>query len=96
MDESYHKILGLGIGCEHGYQKILVGRGSYLEDKGIQIIRNNSPYTTAYISYGERYVGFIEIEDTIKDGLMELVHDLKSLGIRKTFMPIGDNDAIAK
>lgn len=97
-------IAGRGIIATAKNKKILVGNTTLLEENSINIsndIRNNlqkileAGNGAVLASIDNECVGIISLEDSIKDGALEMINDLKD----KNILPIlltGDNELTAK
>lgn len=94
-EESYQEIAGKGIMCEYENKSVIVGKSSFLVENAISVIENDSPNTLVYVGFDKEFVGVIEIADTLKDGISDVVAGLKKYGVKKTVMLTGDNKGIA-
>ncbi len=52
--------------------------------------------TVIYAARGKKYIGYVVINDEMKDDAKEAVNALKSVGIKKTVMLTGDSEDTAK
>ena len=84
------ELTGRGIKCVADGKELLCGNAKLLEEHGVEFDRKDSPSTLIYIAHGGRFLGVIEIDDRVKDGVREAVRLLKSGGITRTVMLTGD------
>ena len=88
---SVSEIAGMGLEVLSGKGKILAGNRRLLESRGIGMPSINTAgldetgaHTPVYIACDEKYLGRILIGDTLKDGAIEAISRLKTLGIQST------------
>ena len=84
------ELTGRGIKCVADGKELLCGNAKLLEEHGVEFDRKDSPSTLIYIAHGGRFLGVIEIDDRVKEGVREAVRLLKSGGITRTVMLTGD------
>ncbi len=86
------EIAGKGIKCKVDGKNILVGSKKLLEEQKIEILENEkyTEGTILFVAIDEKYVGKIIISDTIKEESLDLIQNLKKLGVKKTIMLTGD------
>ena len=85
------ELAGRGIKCNCGGKILLCGNAKLLEENGVVFERKQSVSTLVYVALDGEYVGVIEIDDKIKDGVADAVAQLKSQGVCYTAMLTGDN-----
>ena len=90
------EIAGRGIKCLADGKVLLCGNAKLLEESGISFTAVNSVSTLIYVALDGIYVGFIEVDDGIKEGVKESISALKSSGITYTAMLTGDSEARAR
>jgi len=95
---------GLGISATCKEKKILVGNSALLEQNGVHITSEQQSSFEKILEVGNgavlasidsQCIGIISLEDSLKDGALEMVNELK----RKNIIPIlltGDNEITAK
>ena len=88
---EYQEIPGKGVECLVNGRKILAG-----SSKLVGITDEDHEGTTVHISRDGVYVGFIALEDGIKEGTAEALETLKKLGIKETAMLTGDRYGVAR
>jgi len=88
---EYQEIPGKGVECLVNGRKILAG-----SSKLVGITDAEHEGTAVHISRDGVYVGFIALEDSIKEGAAEALVELKKLGVREAAMLTGDRRAAAE
>ena len=88
--ENAEELAGRGVKAEADGKILLCGNANLLEENGVDFPRKASASTLVYIALGGTYVGVIEIDDGIKEGVKEAVAELKAGGITYTEMLTGD------
>ena len=84
-------------------QEILVGRSSWLTDRGINMALANDPafkepegVSVLYVARNQQLIGWIGLEDRTRDEAREAIEDLQELGVRSLIMVTGDKWSVAK
>ena len=90
------EISGRGIKCKVEGGDLLCGNAKLLEEYGIAFDKKESVSTLVYVALGGKYLGVIEIDDKVKDGVKDAVKELKSGGITRTVMLTGDSEGRAE
>ncbi len=85
------ELTGRGVKCVCAGKQLLCGNALLLEEHGVQFDKKDSVSTLVYVAHGGEYIGVIEIDDKIKDGVKEALQALKSGGITRTVMLTGDS-----
>lgn len=85
------EVAGRGIKCRVDGKLLLCGNGKFLEENGVAYVRRRSIATLIYVSLDGKYVGVIDIDDTIKAGARKALDALRAQGIEKTCMLTGDS-----
>jgi len=93
------EIAGRGVqGIDESGEIVLAGSEALLRESGVNV--DDSACSTdcarIYVSKGDAFVGFICLQDVIKQGAREALEALKKLSIEKTVMLTGDREAPAK
>ena len=88
--ENVEELAGRGVKCTTGGKILLCGNAKLLEENGIQFPRKQSVSTLIYVALDGEYVGFIEIDDAIKDGVKDAISALRASGVTYTEMLTGD------
>ena len=90
------EIAGQGIRAKVDGQTILCGNERLMQEAGISVALTDGAYgTRVLVAVDGRFVGYILIADTIKDGAKAAVDSLKKQGIH-TAMLTGDGKAAAE
>ena len=85
------ELSGRGIKCVAAGKELLCGNSKLMEEMGVEYEKKESPSTLVYVALGGEYLGVIEIDDKVKDGVKDAVQALKSGGITRTVMLTGDS-----
>ena len=94
------EVVGQGIKAVFADQELLVGKKALLNEHGIALaeLPTTTTGTLVYVAYAGKYLGCLEIADTLKQTSATTLKELKKQGI-KTVMLTGDRqktaDAIA-
>jgi Cd2+/Zn2+-exporting ATPase len=91
---SLENIVGKGIKATKGKDTILAGNLKLLQMFNVYAKEVTDPGTIVYVAHNGNYIGYILIEDEIKEDAKETVAYLNSIGSR-TIMLTGDNEKIA-
>ena len=96
-DSSYKitNIAGQGIIASKGDELIYCGNEKLLKENEIEYVPNNKPGTIIYVAKGKKYIGYVVIQDEIKDDTKAVIDYFNKEGI-KTVMLTGDNEIVAK
>ena len=90
------EIAGFGVRAVWDDKELLAGNGKLMERYGVKYEPVSEIGTVVYVAHGGRYLGCFVISDTLKDGAVEAVRDLKSAGVRQTILLTGDREDIAQ
>lgn len=90
------ELSGRGVKCVAESKTLLCGNAKLLEEAGIEFDKMNSPSTIIYVAHGGKFIGSLEIDDKVKDGVKEALQALKAGGITRTVMLTGDSPARAE
>ena len=93
---DYREISGYGVSARVGGKKILAGNAKLMDAEGVSYVPCSKAGTKVYVSLDGRYAGCILIADETKEDSRKAIAALKKLGIEKTVMLTGDEEAIAK
>ncbi|MBE7088674.1 MAG: cadmium-translocating P-type ATPase [Clostridiales bacterium] len=89
-------ISGMGVRCKVDGKILLCGNKRLMQENGVKFEEENSLSTIVYLALDGEYVGFIAIDDKIKDDAKQTVLALKGLGVSKAVMLTGDKLERAK
>lgn len=85
------EISGKGLRCKCNNDLYLVGNSSLLEENEVKFDRIDSISTVIYVSKNNELIGYIEIDDVIKEDASLAIEELKELGFDNLIMLSGDN-----
>ena len=89
--QEFKEIAGKGLSYQYNGETVLVGNSVLVEANDT----NEEGATKIYLKINDKLAGIIYLGDTVKDGVVETIKELKALGI-KTTMFTGDNKQIAE
>lgn len=92
-DETIENHVGKGVLVRIEGEKVLAGSRAFMETHDIDPVEDYSG--GIYVAKGDTLIGIIEIEDKIRYGMNEMMHNLKKRGINDCVMITGDNEASA-
>lgn len=81
------ELAGLGVRTIYGDDEIYAGNSKLMSKIGITATGDG---TVVHVAKNGRYMGYITVEDTIKQGAKEAIIKLKSIGIERIVMLTGD------
>jgi len=93
---DYKEFSGQGVRVISEGKTILAGNRKLLDAEGIHYVTCDKPGTKVYVAADGQYVGCILIADEIKPDSKTAINDLKRLGVEKTVMLTGDDEAIGR
>ena len=89
--QEFKEIAGKGLSYQYNEETVLVGNSVLVKSNDA----NEEGATKIYVKINDKLAGIIYLGDTVKDGVVETIKELKKLGI-KTNMFTGDNKQIAE
>jgi len=89
--QEFKEIAGKGLSYQYNGETVLVGNSVLVDANDT----NEEGATKIYVKINDKLAGVIYLGDTVKDGVVETIKELKALGI-KTNMFTGDNKQIAE
>ena len=92
---SHKEIAGNGIVCKTSSEEILVGNSKLMEKYEIKH-EDISASTVIHIAVNSEYIGYVVMEDEIKDNTLTLSQNLKKYGIKDVILLTGDKKNIAE
>ncbi|GAB6138660.1 heavy metal translocating P-type ATPase [Halanaerobaculum tunisiense] len=93
--DSYQEIAGHGLDVVVEEKEILAGNHKLMEAEGISYSSPEESGTVIHVACDRSYVGYILINDRIKEDSAEAIAGLKELGVKKIVMLTGDNQQVA-
>ena len=88
-------IPGRGLSGELGGSKILLGNRALLQENNVSVEEVESTGTIIYVAKDEKFLGHIEISDSIKKDARDTIKELKEQGIKNIIMLTGDREISA-
>ena len=67
---------GYGVSALHNGCKILIGNEKLLENNNVEFSKIDTIYNVVYVSYNEEYLGYLIIEDTLKNDATKTINEL--------------------
>lgn len=89
--QEFQEIAGKGLSYQYNGETVLIGNSVLVNAND----SNEEGATKIYVKINDKLAGIIYLGDTVKDGVVETIKELKVLGI-KTNMFTGDNKQIAE
>ena len=83
---------GMGISCKANGSEILAGNAALMSANGIEFSKQELTGTVVHIARGGKYLGAVNISDTVKPDSRETISKLREMGIR-TVILTGDSKA---
>ncbi|MEG1902584.1 MAG: heavy metal translocating P-type ATPase [Clostridium sp.] len=90
------EISGHGVKTVIDGKPVLAGNGKLMKMQNIPYEECDSIGTVVYLAVEGKFAGTIVISDTIKEGTMEAIRDLKAVGVKRTIMLTGDRKAVGE
>ncbi len=94
--EAYEEIAGHGIRALVRNRLVIAGNDRLLHRENIKHDDCNISGTVVHLAVAHRYAGYIVIADELKDDAIQAIQALKKLGVERTVMLTGDNQAVAE
>ena len=97
--EDVVNLTGKGTSAMLDGKSLLVGSRKLLDENKIEDVSGvygSEMGTITFVSYDEKYKGYIVVSDTIKDEARESIAELKREGVKKAVMLTGDRKATAE
>jgi len=91
--KEHTEIAGYGIKVVAEEKEILVGNSKLLKRENIDIPKADEAGTIVYVAVDKKCVGYIVISDQLKADSADTIKELKKMGVRRTIMLTGDNNA---
>lgn len=97
IPEGYEieEIAGKGIKAKKAGEEIVCGNADLMRAGGVEFEQLKNDKTTVYISINGKFLGAIELSDTVKSDAKQALFDLRKQGV-KMAMLTGDNENAAK
>lgn len=97
LDVSDLKVIaGMGIQATYNGEEVFIGKRKYIEEKiGELEINIENELLTIFISIGNKFAGYVVLEDEISHNAYEIINKLKEKNI-DVFMITGDSEVVAR
>jgi Cd2+/Zn2+-exporting ATPase len=88
---------GLGLAGRVGDQSILVGRSSWLKQKGVELpaLDEEPQFSAVFVAVNGQYAGAIYLADTVREEAAEIQRELGAAGVERFVMLTGDRHGVA-
>ena len=93
---SVTELAGKGISAVIDGKSVLIGGEKLMSDEKIDHIPVSDIGTAVYVALDGKFLGSLVISDEEKADAKEAISSLRALGVRKTVMLTGDNEAVGK
>jgi Zn2+/Cd2+-exporting ATPase len=93
--KDYEEIAGCGIRAKVANKVVMAGSDRLLHQEAIAHDNCLVEGTVIHLAVDNIYAGYIVIADELKEDAREAIQTLKKMGVEKTVMLTGDNQAIA-
>lgn len=94
---TYEEIPGCGIRAQFEDQDILVGNSRLMQNFGLPPTEaSGERQSIVHVVSNNQYLGYLNIEDNLKQGALETVQGLKRQGIKNQYMLTGDHQDLAR
>ena len=93
---SVTELAGKGISAVIDGKRVLIGGEKLMRDEKIDHIPVSDIGTAVYVALDGKFLGSLVISDEEKADAKEAIFSLRALGVRKTVMLTGDNEAVGK
>ena len=85
------EIAGKGLSCLIDGKRVLVGNYKLLDEAGVACEKREANGTLIYVAVDGKYMGMVELDDTVKEDATAALADLKATGVARTVILTGDN-----
>lgn len=89
------ELAGQGVAVTIGNRVIYAGNEKLMAQQKIDYEKADDAGTVIYIAEGKNYLGYILIEDEIKEDAREAIEGLRAAGIKRVVMLTGDRKKVA-
>jgi len=100
--QEFEEVPGKGVVAKLDSKRVLVGRETFLREKGIntdsarKAAEDAEGMSQLYVAQGDRLLGLIGLEDRTRPAAREAVEELRGLGLQRLAMLTGDRQAVAR
>lgn len=93
---NVQEIAGHGVQAVINGKTILVGNAKMMNKQKIKFTPSKSIDTVVYLACDRKYIGYLVIEDEVKEDAKAAIAELKKTGVKQTVMLTGDSDAVGQ
>jgi heavy metal translocating P-type ATPase len=94
------ELAGRGLQAAHKGREVLVGRLELMQERGVALPKGFKPdtfkQTVVYVAIDDKLAGAISLEDELRPDSQATLERLRRLGLRRTLLVTGDNQATAQ
>lgn len=93
---AYEEVAGNGIHVQYRGHEVLLGNHTLMEASAIAYKQPASMGTVIHIAQDGKYLGYLVIDDEIKETSKQAITQLKQSGVKKTVMLSGDRKEVGE
>lgn len=86
----------LGVFVKRNNKNLIVGKAEFVSSFGINVLDVHEVGVIVHVAYDSVYMGYIIVEDEIKDEVAKAINELRELGAKQIIMLTGDNEDVAR
>ena len=90
------EIAGHGVQAVINGKAVLAGNAKMMNKQKIKFTPSKSIDTVVYLACDRKYIGYLVIEDEVKEDAKAAIAELKKTGVKQTVMLTGDSDAVGQ
>ena len=94
--EDCEEIAGMGMSANVNGKRVLVGSARLMRERGVAFNRAETLASVVYVAEEGKVIGYVEIEDAVKEEAAQALADLKRAGVSVTAVLTGDTRARAE
>ena len=91
---DFKNIPGYGLSAKYEGKEVLVGNASLLNKSDIEFEKVNKAGSILYVSYDDKYLGYVLIKDALKDDAKKVINVLKNK--YELYLISGDNKLVVE
>ena len=89
---DYRELGGYGISYMMDGEEVLLGNSRLMEERGVVYRAHAGAGTVVYVTKGNRHMGTLVVEDTVKEGAKEALDAVRRMGVEAIVMLTGDRE----
>lgn len=96
---GYQEVAGRGTELYLDDKQLLAGNVAWLQENEIALppdLNDKLAGTAIYVAYDRLFLGFVRLEDKIKNSVPEALSEMRRQGLKRAIMVTGDAEATAK